>query len=403
MYDIMKNIKVVEVAGYVFGPVGAAILADWGADVIKVEHPVSGDPYRGFRGDFVRDGLPNPMLELPNRGKRSIGIDISNPAGRDVLYKLVESADVFLTSFMLEPLERLQIDHEAIRRVNPNAIYARASGFGTKGPDKNKPGFDAAATWARAGFMDRLTQPGAESPVNQPGSVGDLAGGLALATGVSAALFHRERTGEARPVDVSLYHVGMWIMSQSIGAAPLGLSPTPSSDIRKNPRNPLVNSYRTADDRWLALCMLQPDPYWADFCQHIERSDLTDDPRFSKFDVRQDHSQKLVEILDEVFGDRSLAEWCSRFETLRGVWSPAQNAAEVVADPQVLANDYFPEVLAQDGTTFRSVASPVQFGGEGVGMLHAMPQAGQNTEEILLEHDYSWETIMALKDQGAIT
>jgi crotonobetainyl-CoA:carnitine CoA-transferase CaiB-like acyl-CoA transferase len=402
MYDIMEGIKVVEVAAYVFVPVAGAIMADWGAEVIKVEHPVTGDPYRGLRNDFVKEGLPNPMLELPNRGKRSVAIDIASPEGLDLLYQLVEDADVFLTSFMQGPLDRLKIDFESIKKVNPKIVYVRGSGFGTRGPDAHKPGFDAAATWARAGLMWRMTAPDADAPVAQPGSVGDLTGGLTIATGISAALFKRERTGEAQQVDVSLYHVGMWIMSQSIGAAPLGLAPTPSRDTRENPWNPLVNTYRTSDRRWLMLCMLQPDPYWPDFCEHIDRTDLTDDPRFRNIDVRQEHSAELIKILDDVFAAKTLAEWRDTFETLKGVWSPALSAAEIAVDPQVLENGYFPEVESEDGTKFRSVASPIQFGGELVGTLRAMPEHGQHTEEVLLELGYSWEDIAKFKDAEAI-
>jgi crotonobetainyl-CoA:carnitine CoA-transferase CaiB-like acyl-CoA transferase len=402
VYDIMKGIKVVEVAAYVFVPVAGAIMADWGAEVIKVEHPTTGDPYRGLRNDFVKEGLPNPMLELPNRGKRSVGIDIATPEGLDLLYKLVEDADVFLTSFMTGPLNRLKIDFESIKKINPKIVYVRGSGFGTRGPDADKPGFDAAATWARGGLLHRMTPPDAEAPVSQPGSVGDLTGGLTIATGISAALFARERSGEAQQVDVSLYHVGMWIMSQSIGAAPLGLAPTPSRDTRANPWNPLVNTYRTGDNRWLMLCMLQPDPYWPDFCDHIGRADLTDDPRFNNIDTRQENSAELIKLLDEVFAERTLAQWRDTFVTLKGVWAPALSANEIAVDPQVLENGYFPEVEAEDGTTFRSVASPIQFGGELLGNLKAMPEHGQHTEEVLLEMGYSWENIADLKESGAV-
>ncbi len=409
MYRMMDGVKVVEAAGYLFVPVAGAVLADWGAEVIKVEHPFTGDPYRGLRNDFVKPGLPNPMLELANHGKRSIGIDLATPEGLELMYELLGEADVFLTSFMMEPLRRLKLDYESVVKVNPRIVYARGSGFGTRGPDADKPGFDGAATWTRGGLMWRMTPPDADQPVQQPGSVGDLNGGLSVALGVSAALFKRERTGEPQRVDVSLYSVGMYISSQSIGAANLGLDYLRSG--RVGPRNPLVNTYRTGDERWLMLCMIQPDPYWADFCEHIDRDDLIDDPRFKDIDVRDEHCDDLVKILEDTFASRTLDEWREAFATLQGVWSPALSASEIVADPQVAANDYFPEVLdaegkpvtAPDGTVFRCVTAPVQFNGETVGPLRAMPSAGQHTEEILLERGHDWPAIIQLKEAGVIT
>ena len=219
-------------------------------------------------------------------------------------------------------------------------MYARGSGFGTRGPDADKPGFDGAATWARGGLMWRMTPPDAPKPVGQPGSVGDLTGGLSVALGVSAALFQRERTGVAERVDVSLYGVGIYVSSQSVGAANLGLDYKTSGPV--GVRNPLVNSYRTADNRWLMLCMIQPDPYWADFCLHIDRADLVDDSRFTNTDNRDAHCAELVKILEETFASRTLDAWRDAFRTLKGVWAPALSAREIVDDPQVAANEYLP-------------------------------------------------------------
>jgi crotonobetainyl-CoA:carnitine CoA-transferase CaiB-like acyl-CoA transferase len=257
--------------------------------------------------------------------------------------------------------------------------------------------------------MWRMTPPDAPEPVGQPGSVGDLTGGLSVALGVSAALFQRERTGVAEQVDVSLYGVGICVSSQSVGAANLGLDYKTSGPV--GVRNPLVNSYRTADGRWLMLCMLQPDPYWADFCLHIDRVDLVDDSRFTNIDNRNAHCAELVTILEETFASWTLDAWRDAFRTLKGVWAPALSAREIVDEPQVAANEYLPEVhdaagevvRAPDGTVFRSATAPVQFGGQTVGPLRAMPESGQHTEEILLERGREWETIGRLKEAGVIT
>lgn len=403
MYDILQGVRVLEAAAYLMVPTAAAILGDWGADVIKVEHPVAGDPYRGLRNDAVEPGLPNPMLEIPNRGKRSVGIDLSNPEGLEVVYELIRHADVFLTSFLSPTLSRLRLDWDSVRAINPRIVYGRGTGYGPRGPEANTPGFDLAATWARAGFMHRMTPPDADEPAQFPGSVGDLTGGLTLASGAVAALYKRDRTGKGLQVDVSLYHIGMWVMAQSIGAAPFGLAPEPISGSRQHVRNPLVNSYRTSDNRWIVLCILQPQKYWDDFCQHIEKPDLIDDERFVNIDALETNARELVAILDDVFAQRTLAEWRERLRTMTGVWAPALSASEIAVDPQVMANDYFPEVGSADGTTFRSVASPIQFGGETIGELHAMPEHAQHTEEVLLELGWSWDDLSRLKESAAIS
>lgn len=402
MYDILDGVRVVEAAGYLMVPTAAAVLADWGADVIKIEHPVTGDPYRGLRNDAVQPGMMNPMLELPNRGKRSVGMDIAKPEALEVLYEIVREADVFLTSYRAPALQALGLDWETLRGINTQLVYARGTGYGTRGAEADTPGFDLAATWARGGFMHRLTPPDADEPVQFPGSVGDLSGGLALASGVVAALFKRSRTGAGMEVDVSLYHIGMWIMAQSIGAAPLGLAPVATSNSRETVRNPLVNSYRTRDKRWIVLCILQSDKFWQDFCEHIERPELIDDERFSDIYLREKNALALVRVLDEVFAQRDFEAWRERLSTMKGVWAPALSANEISVDPQVLANGYFPEVEAHDGSTFRSVASPMQFGGETIGRLKAMPEHAQHTEEVLLELGWTWDDLIRLKECEAI-
>ena len=400
MYEVLKGVRVVEVAAWTFVPSAGAILADLGADVIKLEHPVGGDPQRGLFNALTPSGGPNPMMEVPNHGKRSAGVDIATPEGLTILHRLVEGADVFLTSFMNDARARLRIDIDDVRAINSRVIYARGSGYGPRGPDADKPGFDVASTWARGGIAHRMTSDDDDEPAMMPGSIGDLVGGLSIAGAVAAALYHRERTGEATEVDVSLYQVGMWMQAQAITAAPLGLGGPPMS--RSRPMNPLVNPYRTRDGRWVWLCFLQPDRWWADFCRHLDREDLIADPRFCDREARQANRPECVAMLDEIFATRTLAEWCVALEDAEGVWAPVASAEEIAVDPQVHANDYFPEALAADGTTFRVVAAPMQFGGRGVGRLRGLPDAGAQTEEVLLELGFGWEEIVALKDRRAV-
>jgi crotonobetainyl-CoA:carnitine CoA-transferase CaiB-like acyl-CoA transferase len=406
MPNVMEGVRVLEVAAWTFVPAAGAVLADWGADVIKVEHPVGGDPQRGLISSGLIPGGPsavNYIIEQPNRGKRSIGIDMSTDEGREVLYKLAETADVFLTSFLPAARQKLKIDVEHIRAVNPRIVYVRGSGQGPQGPDAEKGGLDGASYWARGGIANALTPPQLEWPVSPRPAFGDLPGGMTIAGGIAAALFARERTGEAPVVDVSLLGFAMWTLSPDIVATKL-FGKDPLAQMRgsreKNP-NPLVGQYKTADGRFLLLMMLQPDRFWADVCQRIGRADLADDPRFNNGLSRYENREECVRIFDEAIGSRTLDEWREAFADLKGVWAPVQTALEVYDDPQVEPNGYVVDVHREDGVDFPLVASPVQFD-EQKFEFGAAPEHGQHTEELLLELGYDWDAIIAAKDKGAV-
>jgi crotonobetainyl-CoA:carnitine CoA-transferase CaiB-like acyl-CoA transferase len=400
MYTILDGVRVIEVATWTFVPSAGATLADWGAQVVKIEEPITGDPQRGLVNALTADGRPNPMLEIPNRGKRSIGIDLKHPRGRDIAYRLIRSADVFLTNLRRSALEKLELDLASVRAQNADIVYARGTGYGTRGPDADKGGFDGASTWSRAGIAFQMTRADHEPPI-MPGSIGDLVGGLSCAAGIAGALFHRERTGEAVEVDVSLYGVGMWIMSQSITAAPMGLSPMAAS--REEPLNALVNPYRTRDGRWIQLVMLQSDRCWPDLCRRADRPELIDDPRFSSAQARVENVSECIRTLDEVFATKTLDEWREALEGAEGVWDAVTSPLEVSEDSQALINGYLPEVEHWNGERYRVVATPVQFGGEHLGAVSPSPEHAQHTEEVLLELGCSWDDIVSLKDDGAIT
>ena len=404
MEKVLEGIRVLEVAQWWFVPSCGGVLADWGADVIKVEHPVTGDPQRGLITSGllpVGKGGFNFMWEQPNRGKRSVGIDLSSEAGRDLLYRLAESSDVFLTSFLPDARRRLEIDVEHIRARNPNIIYARGSGQGTRGPDAEKGGYDGAAFWARGGLAEAFTGsvPHAEAPVGQRPAFGDGIGGMTIAGGIAAALFKRERTGKPSIVDISLLGTACWVLSPDITSSPF-IPKFPSFN-RKLAPNPVVNQYKTKDDRWLILIMLQADRYWADFCQHIDRPDLIEDERFAEGAKRFENREACVDILDQVFASRTLDEWRQKLDTLQGVWAPLQTPREIHDDRQVEANGYLPEVQGADGSTFKLASSPVQFD-ESPPDLASAPEHGQHTEEVLLELGVSWEEISQHKESKAI-
>ena len=399
----LEGVRVVEVAQWWFVPAAGAVLADWGADVIKIEHPVAGDPQRGLvtSGLVPSTGGVNFMIEQPNRGKRSVGIDLAHPRGLALLHQLVETAVVFLTNFLPAARRRLKIDVEDVRRVNPRIIYARGHGQGARGPETEKGGYDAASFWCRGGIANALTPPGAPAPIMQRAAFGDSAGAMTVAGGIAAALYRRERTGTPSVVDISLLGTAMWIMAPDIIATKLLGIDLPASN-RTEPPNPIVNSYRTKDCRWLFLNMLQPDRYWPDLCRRLGRPDLITDPRFADGRARFEHRAECVRALDAIFAERTLADWRVALADAEGVWAPMQSARELPEDAQAIANSYLPQVDRGDGTAFTLVASPVEFD-ERAPALRPAPDLGQHTEEVLLELGLSWDDLAAAKDAGAIS
>lgn len=402
MTQVMDGVRVVEVAQWWFVPAAAAVLADWGADVIKIEHPEQGDPQRGLMTGGLLPGSSslNFMAEQPNRNKRSVGLDLGNPASREIFVQLIERADVFLTSFLTPARQRLAIDVDDIRAINPRCVYVRGSGQGMRGPDADKGGYDAASFWSRGGIGHALTPPNATAPIFQRAAFGDSIGAMNLAAGISAALFHRERTGEATVVDVSLLGSAMWVLGPDVIASKLVPGGLPSMDRTASP-NPLVNTYPTADGRWLTLLLLQPDRYWPDFCRRIERMDLLDDERFSDSLQRFMNSKELVATLEETFRQRDLADWREVLADLEGPWAPMQTAEELHDDPQAIANGYLPTVTTDDGEPAALVANPVQFGEEAITTRRA-PAHGEQTDAVLAELGYDWDRVIELKTSGAV-
>jgi crotonobetainyl-CoA:carnitine CoA-transferase CaiB-like acyl-CoA transferase len=403
MHQVLAGVRVVEVAQWWFVPAAGAVLADWGAEVLKVEHPVSGDPMRGLvsSGLVPGAGQVNFMVEQPNRGKRGLGIDLANPDGRALLYRLVATADVFLTSFLPEARRKLRIDVDDIRQINPKIIYARGHGQGARGPDAERGGYDAASFWCRGGICNALTPAGAETPIMQRAALGDSTGGLALAGGIAAALFKRERSGEPSVVDLSLLNTAMWLLAPDIIASTLSSQPMPQFG-RSDAPNPIVNSYKTKDDRWLFLNMLQPDRFWPDLCRRIGHPELIEDERFKDGMSRFMNRIDCVRTLDAIFASRTLDEWRSALADAEGVWAPMQTAGELPADPQTTANGYLLPVEHADGSTFSLVANPLQFDG-GAPRVQRAPDLGQHTEEVLLELGVSWDELAKYKETGAIS
>ncbi len=406
MHQPLAGVKVVEVAMWGFVTSAGAVLADWGADVLKVEHAVSGDPQRGLlrTGDFVVEGDLNPNVEHPNRGKRSIGLDLAVDEGRQVLDDLVRGADVFLTSLLPSARRKFGIEVDDIRAVNPDVIYARGSALGSRGEEAERGGYDMTAFWCRAATAASITPADIEGIIPPPSpAYGDTISGTNLAGGIAAALFARERTGEPSVVDVSLLGSGLWSMGMGIASSLLagraweGAPTGTTASV-----NPLSHLYRTSDDRYLSLVMLQPTRYWADVCHHLDRPDLADDPRFQTADDIQANHAEAMALFQAVIGTQPLAHWAARFATLSGPWAPVQDTLQVADDAQIRSNDYLVSVEADDGSTYALVASPVQFD-EQVPALRRAPTFAEHTDQVLEDLGLDWDRILELKVAGAVT
>ncbi|MBO0856564.1 MAG: CoA transferase [Nocardia sp.] len=400
MEGAFTGVRVVELAQWVFVPVAGACLADWGADVIRIER-LDGDPYRGLatQGIGTDRGGVNLSMALANRGKRSIALDLRTEEGSAVLFELLESADIFLTSLRPGALTRLGLDADALRQRYPRLIYARGTGFGARGPDADLPGYDSSAFWARGGLAHTLTPAERDYPISQRGAMGDRNGAMALAFAMSAALLRRERTGAGAVVDVSLLATAMWTLSSDVLAALNDGEVTPVRG--RGPQvNPLTSTYRTKDDRHIQLMFLQGDRYWPRFCELVDRPDWAADPRFNDTGARRTHSAALVAELDAEFARRTMDEWCELLSDFDAPWAPIRSISEVVDDPQVIANDYIGEV-EHDGGDYRLPAVPVQFDSAGPPLRRA-PEHGEHTESVLSELGYDWDRITALKQSGVI-
>jgi crotonobetainyl-CoA:carnitine CoA-transferase CaiB-like acyl-CoA transferase len=401
----MEGIRVLEVAQFTFVPAAGAVLADWGADVIKVEHAEHGDAQRGLSrlmGMPVGDSFA-PLMEHPNRGKRSIGLALEKPGARAVLGELIRTSDVFLTNFLPSARARLGIELDDVRKINPGIIYVRGSGFGSQGPEADRGGYDSSAFWARGGSALGTTPVDYDGLCPMPaGAYGDSIGGMTIAGGIAGALFARERTGEPSVVDVSLLGVGAWASALSVGFALLTGGPLPRRTNKTAPTNPIVGNYQTADDRWLVLAMLQPGRYWPEFCRAIEREDLITDDRFADTERLMKNSAAAAAIIAEVIGARTLADWTARFAGMEGQWAVAQDAWEVGQDPALRANGLIAEVTDADGVPRELVANPVQFDEAPVSITRA-PQFAEHTDEILAELGLSDGELIDLKLAGAVT
>jgi len=388
----LAGVRVIEVAEYGFVPSCAAVLADWGADVIKVERP-SGDPLRAHAKAGLTAGTPDfdVVIEQFNRNKRGIAIDLTTDAGHALLERLVVDADVFLTSYLPGTRKKLRIDTDDVFAMNPNLVFARGSGQGQRGPDADSGGFDSVSFWARGGVGHMLSPPGGPL-VMQRAAQGDGPSGMFLAGGIAAALFERAQTGKRVIVDVSLLAGAVWTLSPDIVAASvLGENP-PKMDPSRPQMGPLIGSYVTADERWLMLSMLDAVKYWDQACRALTLDDWVGRPEHNTSDQRP--------RLAEVIATRPIDEWAARLRAEGCIFSKMATPLEVLDDVQVQELDYVPRHPTH--ATGRLASSPVQFDDEPVVMTRGAPDVGEHTREVLGELGLASDEIDALARDGVI-
>jgi crotonobetainyl-CoA:carnitine CoA-transferase CaiB-like acyl-CoA transferase len=396
----LEGIKVVEIGFWVAGPATAGILADWGAEVVKLEPPPAGDPFRGIFLSAVGIEVPfNPPFELDNRGKRSVLIDLKTAEGRELARRLVDRADVFVSNLRPGALERLGLDDATLRKRNPRLVYCSVTGYGLTGPDRDRPAYDIGAFWSRAGVAAMLTPPGHEPPV-QRGGMGDHTTAIAAASAICAALVARARTGSGQQVVASLLRTGMYVVGWDV-ATRLRYGYLAPPGTRAAAPNPIANSYRTGDGKWLWLIGLEADRHWPDVCRAIARPDLVADARTATIVARRENGPEVVAILEEAFSRRPMEEWARIFDREGVWWAPMQDCDDLANDPQVRAAGGVVPFDVEQGLP-EQLATPIDFLGTPGAPGRTAPEAGQHTEEVLLEIGHGWEEIAALKERGVI-
>jgi crotonobetainyl-CoA:carnitine CoA-transferase CaiB-like acyl-CoA transferase len=404
MTAVMQGVRILEVAEHTFVPAASALLADWGAEVVKIEQVERGDAMRGLAssGLAVMGTTVHVLLEHSNRGKQSLARDLTSEEGLDVLYRLAATCDVFLTNKLPHVRSKLRIDVEHIRAHNPRIIYVRGTGQGERGPEADSGSYDMLSYWCRAGIAMGMKQADYDYvPAPPAPAFGDSIGAMTIAGGIMGALYHRERTGEATTVDVSLLGIGLW----SIGAA-LALSLQHGTGCAPPPPhaptgNPLSATYTTKDGKYLSLCCLQAAKYWPEVCHKIGRPELATDERFAHAEAIKENVTVAVELLRAAFAERTADEWRQQLAGFSGQWTMVQDTLEAAADPQTVANGYVQECETAEGVPFKLAAAPVEYGGEPAKPKRA-PEFNEHGDAILSDLGLDWDTIVDLKVRGVV-
>lgn len=401
----LDGIRVIDITQVGAGPMCACLLAQWGADVIKIEHPVRGDSLRGLQSSGVgatqrKNGKYNYMFEQPNMNKRSITLDLAHKEGQAVLHRLVTKSDVLLAAMRTRDIKKFDIEYETLKAINPRLVYALITGYGTKGSEQDSAGYDATCYFARSGITHMMAGDEGVPVWPRPG-FGDMPSGMFCACGIMVALFAREKLGVGQAVNTNLFNNGVWALAADTMAAQATRT-VAAPHYQKTCDNPLANYYKTKDNRWILLFHLQAAQYWDRVCQAVGLQNLINDPRFNSVETRKTNAVELIKIMDIVFSQKTLAEWKGILAKTELIYSPVQTPVEAVEDPQAKVNDFYttfnhpvwgpvellpaPQKLSETPGTYRT--SP--------------PEWGQHTEEVLQELGYNWNDINRLKELKVI-
>jgi crotonobetainyl-CoA:carnitine CoA-transferase CaiB-like acyl-CoA transferase len=380
----LADLRVVELGVWVAAPAASALLADWGADVIKVEPP-TGDPMRQAFGSLgIGTDFPNPAFAQDNRGKRSVVLDLRDPPDRDRFEELLASADVFLSNLRPDALDALDLEPSSTMARHPRLVYCSVSGYGLRGPDRNRPAYDIGAFWARSGLAVQLAN-SEGVPLNARGGIGDHISGLAALAGLLAAVLEQRQTGRGRVVEVSLLRTGTYVLGWDLSLQAT-VGKVARAEARHSNQTPLMNSYRTADARWFFFTGLEADRHIANVCRALGRPDLLADPRFADATAIRRNRNDVIALLDEIIAGQTLAVWADRFDREGVWWAPAQGPADVLADPQLAANDGFLQTRdAATGESGRSVNGPVSFSDLPLRPAPPAPALGEHNDEVFAE------------------
>ena len=395
----LEGIKVLEVASWLAAPSCAALMADMGAEVIKVE-PVAGEAYRRLYAAIYGDDFVAPCYQFDNRGKRGICVNLEDPEGVEMVHTLAARAQVFITNLTRSRLRRYRLTDEDVHALAPQAIYAVMSGYGTDGPDSERPAFDQNAYWARSGAMSVFGDRD-DGPLLSRGGYGDRTAALNLLASILAAMRLQENTGEGQFVEVTLQRTGIWVLASDVTNA-LFERVQPEKTSRKQPLNPIWNIYRTADDRWFALVSPFPTPHWPGFCAMLGRDDWAADERFQTVPGLVEHGGELVPEIERIFASEDLAYWRDKLDASGLVWEPATELPDVIEDPALRERGAFSFVIHERAGAVEIVSAPFHIRGADIEVRGPAPDAGQHTREVLLEAGIAPERIDALIGKGAL-
>lgn len=394
----LEGIKVVELASFVAAPAAGRMLAEMGADVIRVES-TAGDPWR-FYG--VNCGLPvadeeNPLFDLYNLGKRDIQLDTKTPEGKEILLRLLGEADVFITNNRLKSLVRAGLDYDSLKDRFPKLIYGLVTGYGQTGPDVDAPGYDGVAFFSRSGMLADMAEPGGY-PASAPGCVGDGATGAALFGGICAALLNRERTGMGDFVETSLFGNAVWLCGTMSAFEQYGYHyPKKRSEM-----GALYTFYKCKDGEWLHLAVTQHDRYWKPLAEALNVPELAEDERFKNAALISRNRAQLIPLLEQAFSQFDYDEIAARLRERDIVFDRMRHYRELAADPQAVANGFVKEHIYENGHSFMMAMLPVHMRNMDETGTGRGPQMGEHTDEILKQYGYSEEEILRLKEAKAV-